>query len=342
MSEKLILRALKGEILGVPPVWLMRQAGRYLPEYRATREKAGSFLDLCYNPELAAEVALQPIRRFGFDAAILFADILLIPHALGASVEFSVGGGPRLSTITSHADLMKLKPVSAIHETLAPVYQTIRYMRELLPRETTLIGFAGAPWTVASYMIAGLGTPDQAPGRRFLYREPATFYALLDLIADATAEYLIAQIQAGAEVVKLFDSWAGSVGGSNFESCCIRPVQRILKRVRDVYPDIPVIAFPRNAGGNYVKFVQTVSVQGLALDSSVSSDWAIAHLRPSACLQGNLDPLLVSTGGIALTDATRRMVNAFSQGPHIFNLGHGITPDANPAHVEQMLKAIRG
>jgi uroporphyrinogen decarboxylase len=221
--DKLMLRALRGETLPVPPVWMMRQAGRYLPEYRATRAKAGSFLDLCYDPELAAEVTLQPIRRYGFDAAILFADILLVPQALGADLTFAEGEGPRLSTVTSAADLARLKPAAAIHETLAPVYETVARLASALPRETTLIGFAGAPWTVATYMIAGRGSPDQAPARTLMYRDPATFEALLDLITEATIAYLLRQIEAGAEVVKLFDSWAGALPGDRFERCCIAP-----------------------------------------------------------------------------------------------------------------------
>ena len=212
-SDKKLLRALRGETFSVPPVWMMRQAGRYLPEYRATREKAGSFLDLCYTPELATEVTLQPIRRYGFDAAILFADILLVPQALGADLSFVQGEGPRLSTITHADDMTRLKPAEAVHETLSPVYETVARLRETLPKETTLIGFAGAPWTVATYMIAGRGTPDQAPARQLLYGDRATFDALIERITQATTLYLRAQIEAGAEVVKIFDSWAGALPG---------------------------------------------------------------------------------------------------------------------------------
>ena len=340
--DKLMLRALRGETLPVPPVWMMRQAGRYLPEYRATRARAGSFLDLCYDPELAAEVTLQPIRRYGFDAAILFADILLVPQALGADLTFAEGEGPRLSTVTSAADLARLKPAAAIHETLAPVYETVGRLASALLRETTLIGFAGAPWTVATYMIAGRGSPDQAPARALMYRDPATFEALLDLITEATIAYLLRQIEAGAEVVKLFDSWAGALPGDRFERCCIAPARRIVEAVRAARPGTPVIGFPRGAGGNYAAYADATGVEAVALDTGVDPRWAARELQPRRCVQGNLDPLLLVVGGEALTRATRACVEAFAGGPHVFNLGHGITPDADPANVDAMLRAIRG
>ncbi|MBL9060699.1 MAG: uroporphyrinogen decarboxylase, partial [Mangrovicoccus sp.] len=247
-GAKTLLRSLSGEVLPVPPVWMMRQAGRYLPEYRATREKAGSFLNLCYTPDLAAEVTLQPIRRYGFDAAILFADILLVPQALGADLSFVEGEGPRLSTVTTEPDLARLKPADAIHDTLAPVYQTLRILTGALPRETTLIGFAGAPWTVASYMIAGRGTPDQGPAHRLKAEDRALFDALMDRLTEATILYLSAQIDAGAEVVKLFDSWAGSLKGADFDAYAVAPARRIIAALKARHPGIPVIAFPREAG----------------------------------------------------------------------------------------------
>ncbi len=247
-DEKLMMRALRGETLPVPPVWMMRQAGRYLPEYRETRKQAGSFLDLCYNPDLATEVTLQPIRRYGFDAAILFADILLIPQALGADLTFVQGEGPRLSTVTSAEDFAKLRPVEEVHETLSPIYETVGRLAEELPAETTLIGFAGAPWTVATYMIAGQGTPDQAPARRLMYGDPATFDALIDLITEATILYLSKQIEAGAEVVKLFDSWAGALPGPHFARYSIEPARRIISALKAKHPDVPVIGFPRGRG----------------------------------------------------------------------------------------------
>ena len=339
--DKTILKALRGEQQTIPPVWLMRQAGRYLPEYRATREQAGSFLDLCYNPELAAEVTLQPIRRYGFDAAILFADILLVPQALGAQLWFVTGEGPRLSTIDNANDLAQLKPAEDVHETLSPVYETIKILKEELPKETTLIGFAGAPWTVATYMIAGRGTPDQAPARRLAYGAPDVFFGLLERITDATIAYLSKQIDAGAEVVKLFDSWAGALPGPMFEACAIAPAQKIVSALRKRHGDIPIIGFPRGAGLGYERYAAQVDINGMAIDTSVSLSDA-ATLQKKVCIQGNLDPLLMVTGGQPLADAAKAICAGMSGGAHIFNLGHGITPDADPAHVDVLLKAIRG
>lgn len=339
---KTILRALSGETLPVPPIWMMRQAGRYLPEYRATREKAGDFLSLCYTPDLAAEVTLQPIRRYGFDAAILFADILLLPQALGADLWFETGEGPRLSTITSASDLARLKPKGAIHETLAPVYETVRILARELPKDVALIGFAGAPWTVATYMIAGRGTPDQRPAHALKAADRATFAALIDLITDATVDYLSAQVTAGAEVVKLFDSWAGSLKGRDFDDFALAPARRIAAALKDRHPGLPVIAFPRDAHARYEGFARAVGVDCVALDNSVSADWAAAHVQTDGCVQGNLDPALLVQGGEALVAETRRIVRAFSNGPHIFNLGHGITPEADPDNVQRMIDAVRG
>ena len=342
MSQKPILRALAGERLPVPPVWMMRQAGRYLPEYRATRAQAGDFLSLCYNPDLAAEVTLQPIRRYAFDAAILFADILLVPQALGADLWFVTGEGPRLSTITDAAGVAALKPVDAIHEVLNPVYETVRILARELPPEVTLIGFAGAPWTVATYMIAGRGTPDQGPAHAMKAADRAAFSALIERITDATIEYLSAQIQAGAEVVKLFDSWAGSLKGQDFDDFALAPAKRIIAAIKARHPGIPVIAFPREAGPRYAGFARATGADCVALDNSVSAEWAAAEVQKDGCVQGNLDPSLLVTGGAALEAETRRIVQAFSKGPHIFNLGHGITPEADPENVTRMLAAIRG
>lgn len=337
-----MMRALRGEALPVPPVWMMRQAGRYLPEYRAVRAKAKGFLDLCYTPELAAEVTLQPIRRYGFDAAILFADILLVPHALGADLGFVEGEGPRLSTVTGPDDLRRLRPAAAIHETLAPVYETVRLLKAALPPEVPLIGFAGAPWTVATYMIAGRGTPDQAPARTLAWRDPATFDALMDRITEATILYLLAQVEAGVEIVKLFDSWAGALPGPLFARYAIAPARRIADALHAAHPGLPVIGFPRGAGVGYLTFAREAGVQAVALDASVDPAWAAASLQPQICVQGNLDPLLLVIGGPALDEATRACVRAFSGGPHIFNLGHGITPEAHPDNVQLMIDTIRG
>lgn len=342
MTNKTILRALAGETLDTPPIWMMRQAGRYLPEYRATREKAGDFLSLCYNSELAAEVTLQPIRRYGFDAAILFADILLIPQALGADLWFVTGEGPRLSTITTQAGVDALKPVDAIHETLNPVYETVRILSRELPRETTLIGFAGAPWTVATYMIAGQGTKDQGPAHALKAANRPVFEALLARITAATIEYLSAQIEAGAEVVKLFDSWAGSLKGNDFDAYALAPAKEIITALKARHPDIPVIAFPREAGDKYIGFAKATGADCVAVDDSVTAEWVAQHVQPDGCVQGNLKSSHMVTGGQGLVDETRRIVQALKNGPHIFNLGHGITPDADPANVQLMIDTVRG
>ncbi|RJE81176.1 uroporphyrinogen decarboxylase [Paracoccus sp. JM45] len=338
---KLLLRALAGETLPTPPIWMMRQAGRYLPEYRATRAKAGDFLSLCYNPELAAEVTLQPIRRFGFDGAILFADILLVPQALGADLWFVTGEGPRLSTITSAKDFAQLKSVEDIHERLNPIYQTLKILSKELPRETTLIGFAGAPWTVATYMIAGRGTKDQGPAHAFKSTDRATFSVLIDLITEATILYLSAQIEAGAEVVKIFDSWAGSLKGRDFDDFALAPAKRIIAALKERHPSIPVIAFPREAGDRYIGFAKATGADCVALDNSVSSEWAAENVQVDGCVQGNLASGHMVTGGPDLVSEAQRITRSLRGGPHIFNLGHGITPDADPDNVARMIEAVR-
>tara|TARA_R110002049_G_scaffold117332_2_gene270451 strand:- start:26238 stop:27278 length:1041 start_codon:yes stop_codon:yes gene_type:complete len=340
-SQKTILRALAGETLPTPPIWMMRQAGRYLPEYKATRAKAGDFLSLCYNPDLAAEVTLQPIRRYGFDAAILFADILLVPQALGADLWFVTGEGPRLSTITDQAGLDALKPADDIHEHLAPVYDTVGILAKELPAETTLIGFAGAPWTVATYMIAGQGTPDQGPAHALKAENQPVFDALIDKITQATIAYLNAQIEAGAEVVKLFDSWAGSLQGADFERYSIAPMRQIVAAIKAKNPDVPIIAFPRGAGERFANAHAATGADCIAIDDGVSAEWAAEHVQPHGCVQGNLASKHMVTGGDALVSETRRIVDALSGGPHIFNLGHGITPDADPANVQLMIDTVR-
>ncbi|MEX0285421.1 MAG: uroporphyrinogen decarboxylase [Paracoccaceae bacterium] len=342
MTQKTILRALAGETLPTPPIWMMRQAGRYLPEYRATRAQAGDFLSLCYNSELAAEVTLQPIRRYGFDAAILFADILLVPQALGADLWFVTGEGPRLSTIQTQADFDKLGPASDIHDTLSPVYETVRILSGALPSETTLIGFAGAPWTVATYMIAGRGTPDQGPAHALKAENRALFEALLDRITEATIDYLSHQIEAGAEVVKIFDSWAGSLKGDDFFRYALEPCKQITAALKARHPGIPVIGFPREAGEKYVGFHAATGVDCVAIDQNTERDWAATNVQTGGCVQGNLSPTHMVTGGDALVQETQAVCRAFSGGPHIFNLGHGITPDANPDNVQLMIDTVRG
>jgi uroporphyrinogen decarboxylase len=339
---KTILRALAGETLPTPPIWLMRQAGRYLPEYRATRAQAGDFLKLCYNPDLAAEVTLQPIRRFGFDAAILFADILLLPQALGADLWFETGEGPRLSTITDMAGVNALKHKDHIHDTLSPIYETVKILARALPAETTLIGFAGAPWTVATYMIAGRGSKDQGAAHALKNTNRPAFQALIDRITEATIDYLSMQVQAGAEVVKLFDSWAGSLKGQDFADFAVKPAARIITALKAKHPDLPIIAFPREAANGYIGFAAATGADCVALDNSVSPEWGAANVQTTGCVQGNLAPDHMITGGQALDDAARHVVQAFKNGPHIFNLGHGITPEGTPANVERLITVVRG
>ena len=342
MAEKTILKALAGETQAVPPIWMMRQAGRYLPEYRATRAQAGDFLSLCYNSDLAAEVTLQPIRRYGFDAAILFADILLLPQALGADLWFVTGEGPRLSTITTPDQLAQLKPFDEIDATLNPVYETVRILARELPRETTLIGFAGAPWTVATYMIAGRGTKDQGPAHALKAENRPLFEALLARITEATIEYLSRQIDAGAEVVKIFDSWAGSLKGEDFQRYAVAPAAQIITALKARHPNTPIIAFPREAGDGYIGFGKQTGADCVAVDDSVTAEWVAQHVQPDGCVQGNLKSSHMVTGGQALIDETKRIVRTLSNGPHIFNLGHGITPDADPDNVQRMIDAVRG
>ena len=340
-KDKTILRALAGERQETPPIWMMRQAGRYLPEYRATRAEAGDFLSLCYNSDLAAEVTLQPIRRYGFDAAILFADILLLPQALGVDLWFETGEGPRMSTTTTADELAGLRATADIHETLNPIYETVRILSRELPRETTLIGFAGAPWTVATYMIAGRGTKDQGPAHALKAENRAVFEGILERLTEATIEYLSKQIEAGAEVVKLFDSWAGSLKGEDFVNYALKPAAKITQALKQRHPGIPVIAFPREAGDGYIGFAKATGADCIAVDNSVSAEWVAQNVQPDSCVQGNLASAHMVTGGDDLIQETKRIVNALKGGPHIFNLGHGITPDANPDNVQIMIDTIR-
>ena len=340
-KDKTILRALAGERQETPPIWMMRQAGRYLPEYRATRAEAGDFLSLCYNSDLAAEVTLQPIRRYGFDAAILFADILLLPQALGVDLWFETGEGPRMSTTTTADELAGLRATADIHETLNPIYETVRILSRELPRETTLIGFAGAPWTVATYMIAGRGTKDQGPAHALKAENRAVFEGILERLTEATIEYLSKQIEAGAEVVKLFDSWAGSLKGEDFVNYALKPAAKITQTLKQRHPGIPVIAFPREAGDGYIGFAKATGADCIAVDNSVSAEWVAQNVQPDSCVQGNLASSHMVTGGDDLIQETKRIVNALKGGPHIFNLGHGITPDANPDNVQIMIDTIR-
>ena len=335
-----MLRVLAGETLSPPPVWMMRQAGRYLPEYRETRQRAGSFLDLCYDPDFAVEVTLQPIRRFGFDAAILFSDILVVPHALGRDLRFAEGHGPQMTPI--HADeIAGLGQDRDFHGHLAPVYETVARLRRALPSETTLIGFCGAPWTVATYMIAGKGTPDQAPSRLFGYRDPDAMAALLARLAEVSAAYLVRQIDAGAAVVQIFDSWAGVLDEASFARWCGEPVAEIVRRVRAVHPKVPIIGFPRGAGSLYADYRQRTGVTALGLDWSVPLAQA-RTLQETGPVQGNLDPLRLVAGGGALDEGVDVILGALGGGPLVFNLGHGITPEAPIRHLQQMKRRVRG
>ncbi|RWC28341.1 MAG: uroporphyrinogen decarboxylase [Mesorhizobium sp.] len=339
MSEnRIMLDVLKGEAVFPPPLWMMRQAGRYLPEYRETRRRAGSFLDLCYDPDLAVEVTLQPIERFRFDASILFSDILVVPHALGRDVRFEEGRGPLLTPISA-TEIAALDG-ETFHVNLEPVYETVRRLRTKLPDETTLIGFCGAPWTVATYMIAGHGTSDQAPARLFAYREPAAFLQLLNVLVDHSAAYLIRQIEAGADVVQVFDSWSGVLDEVSFEAFCVRPMAEIVRQVRAVHPNVPIIGFPKGAGAHYRSYRQKTGVTGLGLDWTVPLTTA-RELQRDGAVQGNLDPLRLVAGGKALADGIDAILKALGDGPLIFNLGHGITPETPIAHVEAMVKLVR-
>jgi uroporphyrinogen decarboxylase len=340
-SNKNILRALAGETLKTPPIWVMRQAGRYLPEYRKLRAKAGDFLSLCYNSELAAEVTLQPIERFKLDAAIIFADILLIPQALGSELSFLEGDGPRLSRISNKNDILKLKPANSIHEHLAPIYNTVSLVAEQLSPKVALIGFAGAPWTVATYMIAGKGTKDQGPAHKFLKEDKDSFEMLINLLTEATILYLSKQIDAGAEVIKIFDSWAGSLKGEDFVNYAIIPIKKIITALNKLHPDVPIIAFPREAGLKYIDFANETGANCIAIDHSVDPEWAAKNLQIDSCIQGNLNPKHMVTGGKALLEETTKILDCFSNGPHIFNLGHGITPDGKPENLQLMIDRIR-
>jgi uroporphyrinogen decarboxylase len=339
--SKPLLAALAGVRRSRPPLWLMRQAGRYLPEYRAIRAQTPSFLDVCYNPKLASEVTLQPIRRFGFDAAILFSDILVVPDALGQHVRFEEGEGPRLKPIESSADFAALRE-EPDWARLAPVFETIERVKPSLAADTALIGFCGAPWTVASYMIAGRGTPDQAPARLFAYQHPEVFAALIDRLVEASAAYLERQFRAGVEAVQIFDSWAGVLPPGEFERWSLGPIARIVARLRAALPHAPIIAFPRGAATQLGKFAGVEGLAAIGLDTSVEQRVAAAALPERLTLQGNLDPLALLAGGAALDAGVERVLQGFAGRAHIFNLGHGILPETPIAHVDRLVALVRG
>jgi len=338
--HKPLLDVLNGKRQSVPPVWLMRQAGRYLPEYMAVRKTVGSVLDLCFTPKLAAEVTLQPIRRFSFDAAILFSDILVIPHALGRSVRFETGEGPQLAPLDDPTAIAKLR-ATADDAVLAPIYETIQLVKAELPPAVTFLGFCGGPWTVATYMVAGHGTPDQAPARLFAYRHPEAFARLIDILIEASSDYLVRQLQAGVDAVQIFDTWAGILPPDEFERWCVAPTQRIVADVRRAVPGAKIIGFPRGAGCNLKRYVEDIEIDAVGLDWMVELGFAreVQRKRP---VQGNLDPLALRAGGAALDRSIDEILSALAGGPLIFNLGHGILPDTPIPHVEQMLKRVRG
>jgi len=339
--HKPLLDVLNGKRQSVPPVWLMRQAGRYLPEYMAVRKTVGSVLDLCFTPKLAAEVTLQPIRRFSFDAAILFSDILVIPHALGRSVRFETGEGPQLAPLDDPTAIAKLR-ATADDAVLAPIYETIQLVKAELPPAVTFLGFCGGPWTVATYMVAGHGTPDQAPARLFAYRHPEAFARLIDILIEASSDYLVRQLQAGVDAVQIFDTWAGILPPDEFERWCVAPTQRIVADVRRAVPGAKIIGFPRGAGSKLKAYVEEIEIDAVGLDWMVDLAFARDAIQCARPVQGNLDPLALRAGGAALDGSVDAILQALAVGPFIFNLGHGILPDTPIPHVEQMLKRVRG
>lgn len=344
LAKKNFLEALNKQQTHHIPFWFMRQAGRYLPEYRELRAKAGSFLDMAYNPDFAAEVTMQPIRRFGMDAAIIFSDILVIPHALGQHLEFVHGEGPKLEAMRSSSDFSKLN-YNRFQSTLAPVYQAIKNTRSMLKNEnfasTALIGFAGAPWTVASYMVEGGGSKEFLHVKKMAYADPQGFAKLIDLLVEATAAYLIEQVKAGAEALQIFDSWASALDSHQFKRWVIQPTREIVKLVKAEYPHVPIIGFPRCAGYNYITYIQETGIDAVSLDHQIDTKWAARALQVQVPVQGNLDPICLLAGGDALKLAAEKIIADLSGGSFIFNLGHGINKDTPIEHVEQLVKIIK-
>lgn len=338
---KPLLRALNGEVQEQVPLWLMRQAGRYLPEYRRVRRQAATFLDLCYTPELAVEVSLQPLRRFGMDGAIVFSDILVVADALGLRVDFHQGRGPVVERLRDPGDLGRLKP-AGLHERLAPVYDAVGLLAEKMPEGAALIGFAGAPWTLASYMVEGGTSVDLARTKLWAYSDPESFQRLVKILVEATAEFVIRQVRSGAEVIQLFDSWAGVLPEVHFVRWCVEPTADLVRRIKKACPDVAVIGFVRGAGLMSEEFVIRTGVDAVGLDSVVPLSWAAATLQRRCPVQGNLDPLVLVAGGEALRADVRRILSALGQGPFIFNLGHGVLPTTPPEHVALLVELVRG
>jgi len=339
-SQSSLLKVLAGQSPSPPPVWLMRQAGRYLPEYREVRGKVASFLDLCHTPKLAAEVTLQPLRRFPLDAAIVFSDILVVPHALGQRVEFVEGEGPRLEPVADDASISALNRAGA-DQALTPVYETIERVVAELPKDVPLIDFCGAPWTVATYMVEGAGSKDQAAARLLAYRDPAAFQRLIDLLVDCSAEYLVNQVKAGARALQIFDSWAGSLPDDQFERWCIVPTKNLVQRIKATVPGTPVIGFPRGAGVLAERYAKDTGVDAIGCDTSQPLDWLRDRLQPFVPVQGNLDPVLLVAGGAELDRRVEAILATLASGPFIFNLGHGILPDTPIGHVERLIGLVK-
>jgi uroporphyrinogen decarboxylase len=337
-ADKVLLAVLRGERRDPPPVWLMRQAGRYLPEYRALRAEKGGFLDLVYDPAAAAEITLQPLKRFAFDGAILFSDILIVPFAIGQNLSFVAGEGPRLTPPLMSAQLDDLTPVL---KRLEPIYDTVARVKTELDPSTTFLGFAGSPWTVATYMVAGQGSREQFEARRMAYSDPGAFAAIIENIEAVTLDYLSGQIQAGVDAVQLFDSWAGSLAPAEFERWVIAPTARLVTALKARHPGVPIIGFPKGAGGKLAAYARETGVDAVGLDETVDPAWAAKALPKALPVQGNLDPLALIAGGERLRSAVTRIIDALGDRPHIFNLGHGIQQDTPIAHVEELLAMVR-
>lgn len=338
MTDKKLLNVLRGKQEKPLPIWLMRQAGRYLPEYRALRADKGGFLELVHDSAAAAEVTLQPIKRYGFDGIILFSDILVIPHAMGQDLWFVAGEGPRLAPKLSEAKLEDLTPELS---RLDDIYETVRLVKSQMPENATFMGFAGSPWTIATYMVNGQGSKDQNETRRFAYEDPDNFQKLINAIIDITVDYLCGQIDAGVDALQLFDSWAGSLSPAQFDQWVIEPNKEIIKRIKSIHPNVPIIGFPKGAGGKLIKYAQNVGMDAIGIDESVDPHWANEYLPNNLPVQGNLDPLALVAGGGALENAVENIKSAFKDRPHIFNLGHGIVPDTPLEHVEKLISLIR-
>lgn len=338
-NDKLFIQTLKGKTSERVPFWFMRQAGRYLPEYMALRKEAGSFLDLCYNSDFATEVTLQPIRRFNMDAAILFSDILVIPHALGQDLAFKTGEGPVLTPVDN---LKKLEALSKdkLHDHLSPVYQTVSNLSKKLPEHVALIGFAGAPWTVATYMVNGRGSKDQAETRLMAYQDRETFSQLINLLVDVTSEYLIRQVDHGAEALQIFDSWSGTLPADEFIKWCVEPMVKIVENIRAVHPDVPIIGFPKGAGAKMINYIKKTRVNAISIDTSTSTSWVRDVVQPLCPVQGNLDPLVLVRGGAPLEKAVHHILEHLKDGAHVFNLGHGIIPQTPPENVKMVSDII--